>query len=315
MDTISKMSVVIVAYRRNRELLRCMDSCCRFIDFPFEIIVVDNGCEDECKAISERFAAENGVPVTYFCPEKNLGVSGGRNIGASLAKSDVLYFLDDDAWIVEVKGSMKKIVEDRRSNLREYIFSNPVHNINYDVWMRPPKYCRDTKILYFCGASHFVFIDRLPDRHLYPDALFYGHEDLNLSLDVWALGGEIGWTEDLIVWHSSGGKRGKYEEERFYAIGNKYAVRAAHFPKEYQVSLLLGLVVRCVKFWRWKLLKSLACIRYGLSTKRKIRPLVRPLSPEQSRFLIDSFGKGILTEISHTGSDERPPSKTVIYQE
>ena len=295
-------------------MLRCLNSCFRFIDCRYEIIIIDNGCEEACKYLVEEFSNRTGIPVTYYCSGNNLGVSEGRNRGAELAASNVVFFIDDDAWIVDIKKPFSSIVKEMHDNPRVQIFSNPVYNSNFDVWMRPPTYNDGRHVFFFCGASHFVFLDRLPHRNLYPSILFYGHEDLNLSLDVWALDGVIGWAEELTVWHSTGGKRGKYEDERFYAIGNKYAVRAAHFPSSYQLRLLMGLISRCLKFWKgnWKM--CIICIHYGITTKRKLKPLVYQLSSEQSSVLINTFGKEVLTGISHSGTDAQPPSLKNNYE-
>ncbi len=70
---------------------------------PDEIIVVGNGVELD---------AVDGV-TTLSLPE-NVGVTGGRNAGATAASGDVLFFLDDAACIGDgVTGAVLELLADR----------------------------------------------------------------------------------------------------------------------------------------------------------------------------------------------------------
>ena len=65
---------------------------------PDEIILVNDGSNDETQAKIDEWCRRN-VDIKYSLVPK-IGVSGARNHGASLAKSDNLMFLDvDDRWL------------------------------------------------------------------------------------------------------------------------------------------------------------------------------------------------------------------------
>ena len=87
-------SVVIVTYRSTREELEALvDGLAGQSADEFETIVVDNGCDwpvDRLVRDLDSFSA-------YVKLRRNCGVTVARNVGARIAASDVVVFLDDDA--------------------------------------------------------------------------------------------------------------------------------------------------------------------------------------------------------------------------
>jgi GT2 family glycosyltransferase len=45
----------------------------------------------------EDYIKENNINLQYIKSTKNLGVSGGRNLGLNYAKGEFVAFMDDDA--------------------------------------------------------------------------------------------------------------------------------------------------------------------------------------------------------------------------
>ncbi len=84
-------SVVIVAFNTSDELITCINSLLSDNMEDKEIIVVDNGGNSDVLNILLS------MPVLYVKAPVNLFPSEGRNIGAALASSPVLVFIDDDA--------------------------------------------------------------------------------------------------------------------------------------------------------------------------------------------------------------------------
>jgi glycosyltransferase involved in cell wall biosynthesis len=85
------VSVVVVSYGAGQRLLECLDSLGQQTDSDFEIIVVDNGGNQE---ILGHLA---NLPILHVMSPFNLLPSEGRNVGAHFARGDILAFLDDDA--------------------------------------------------------------------------------------------------------------------------------------------------------------------------------------------------------------------------
>jgi GT2 family glycosyltransferase len=89
------ISVVICAYTDKRwdDLLAAIDSCRTQTVSPLETIVVI----DHNPALLSRLRAEvDGIVVVPNSEEQ--GLSGARNSGISVARGDVIAFLDDDAF-------------------------------------------------------------------------------------------------------------------------------------------------------------------------------------------------------------------------
>jgi len=104
---VPKVSVTISSYNRKKDLIECLRSI-KENDYPnLEIIIVDNGCIDgTAKAVKDTFP-----DVKVVRTEKNLGVSGGKNLGIKNAPkdSDYLLLLDDD-YVLE-KNAISELVK------------------------------------------------------------------------------------------------------------------------------------------------------------------------------------------------------------
>jgi GT2 family glycosyltransferase len=83
-------SVVVVAWRTNERLLRCLDSLSAQADRDFETILVDNGGNE---AVTGRLGSH---PVRHLRMARNVGCCAGRNVGLVEAAGEIVFFLDDD---------------------------------------------------------------------------------------------------------------------------------------------------------------------------------------------------------------------------
>lgn len=89
-------SIVIPAYNARRYLAECLSSVLeQETEFPFEVIVVDDGSTDgSADLIRKRF------PTVRLFQKENGGPGSARNRAATEAESDILVFIDaDDAML------------------------------------------------------------------------------------------------------------------------------------------------------------------------------------------------------------------------
>jgi GT2 family glycosyltransferase len=92
-DRPVRTSVVLVTYRLGRDdLERTLDALATQTTGEFEIVVVDNGIGWDLEA---ELATRDRVGV-YARLTQNHGITVGRNVGARLARGELLLFLDDD---------------------------------------------------------------------------------------------------------------------------------------------------------------------------------------------------------------------------
>jgi glycosyltransferase involved in cell wall biosynthesis len=88
-------SVVIPLYNKEKHIKRAIDSILNQSYQKFEIIVVDDGSEDDGVIKVEEYEDSR----IKLIKQSNKGVSAARNIGIKNAKYDYIGFLDaDDVW-------------------------------------------------------------------------------------------------------------------------------------------------------------------------------------------------------------------------
>lgn len=88
------ISVVIPTYNRASLVSDAIESALRQTVAPTEVIVVDDGSQDETQDVVQRF----GRRVRYVL-QPNAGVAAARNTGTSHASGEWVAFLDsDDIW-------------------------------------------------------------------------------------------------------------------------------------------------------------------------------------------------------------------------
>ena len=92
-----KISVVIPAKNRARTLPSCLDSVLAQTFPPTEVIVVDDGSNDDTKQIVESYSNRS---VRYVRLIDGAGAQAARNLGIRLATHDWIAFQDsDDIWL------------------------------------------------------------------------------------------------------------------------------------------------------------------------------------------------------------------------
>ena len=88
-----KYSIIIPVYNRPDEVDELLGSLCEQKVKDFEVIVVEDGSQRDCKAVTEKYA--DRLDVKYFM-KPNSGPGQSRNYGAERAQGDYLIILDSD---------------------------------------------------------------------------------------------------------------------------------------------------------------------------------------------------------------------------
>jgi glycosyltransferase involved in cell wall biosynthesis len=141
------VSVVIPAYNRAGEIGRAIDSAFNQTYRPIEVIVVDDGSQDNTAAVVAKY------PEVRYYRQENRGASVARNQGVELARGEYIAFLDsDDLWVknklelqmelalrlhAPVLGARKKYVtESAGINQQELVKENSYHFITFKRQLR-----------------------------------------------------------------------------------------------------------------------------------------------------------------------------------
>lgn len=94
-----KVSVIIPIYNTQKYLVRCFDSIINQNESDLEIILVDDGSEDDSGRICDAYAEKD----KRFCVlhKENGGVSSARNSGIDMMSGDYCCFVDSDDCVSE----------------------------------------------------------------------------------------------------------------------------------------------------------------------------------------------------------------------
>lgn len=215
-DMQKMVSVIVTTYNRPKileENIKAL-SIQRIDGFLLEIIVVDDSSSFENSKIVRNTLSQYPL-VTYVRNEKNIGLSGSRNVGAAIAKGEFLIFLDDDI-IVEydyVLGHVSKLNNEtgiatvgslrfppeltKNNNLMKYLSSRELRQRSFNEILL----C-DLDPQYFgggiCGirTSDFRFVKGFDETFQ-----FYGNEDVEMGYQLKKSGVRIVYASDARADH------------------------------------------------------------------------------------------------------------------
>jgi glycosyltransferase involved in cell wall biosynthesis len=106
------VSIVIPTYFRSAELSELFDSLIKQTVSPFEVIIVDDTPTDVIKVVCEEDKYEftlNGSELIYVRNPRERSSAIARNVGAKIARSDIIMFLDSD--VVLYPDYIEKIID------------------------------------------------------------------------------------------------------------------------------------------------------------------------------------------------------------
>ena len=85
-----KVSVVIPTYNRDKELARCLSSLVKQSFKNFEVLVCDDGSNDETEQVVRLYSKQ--IPINYHYTENSGRPAVPRNLCWRLAKSDYIAY-------------------------------------------------------------------------------------------------------------------------------------------------------------------------------------------------------------------------------
>lgn len=99
-----KLSIIIVNYKVEKELLMCIESIEKKLKrTSYEVIVVENGNDNLARKLRKY------TNINYLRSPKNLGYGAGNNFGASYANGEYIFILNPDTVIKS--GDVSKLLD------------------------------------------------------------------------------------------------------------------------------------------------------------------------------------------------------------
>ncbi len=88
-----QISVIIPAFNAESTLAECLARISQSTYEALDVVLVDDGSTDSTREIASKFA------VRVVATEGHIGPAAARNLGASTAKGDILFFVDTDVML------------------------------------------------------------------------------------------------------------------------------------------------------------------------------------------------------------------------
>ena len=88
------ISIIIPVYNREKYIEECLNSILSQTFNDYEILLIDDGSNDNTGIICDKYAEENKKIKVFH--KKNGGVSSARNLGLRCAKGKWIIFVDSD---------------------------------------------------------------------------------------------------------------------------------------------------------------------------------------------------------------------------
>ncbi len=95
--TTPKISVILPIYNMEQYLPKCIDSILKQTFIDFELLLIDDGSQDNSGKICDEYAKKDSRIIVIH--KENGGSSSARNAGLDIAKGDYFGFVDGDDWI------------------------------------------------------------------------------------------------------------------------------------------------------------------------------------------------------------------------
>ena len=95
------VSIIVATYRRDKELIRVLESISKLNYTNYEVVLVDDNDDDiwneKVEQIVKEFLELNSeVCIKYFANHPNQGSAKTRNVGIEMSAGEYICFLDDD---------------------------------------------------------------------------------------------------------------------------------------------------------------------------------------------------------------------------
>jgi GT2 family glycosyltransferase len=207
---VPTVSAVVLAYRDEPWLERCVEALLASTGVDVEVVLVDNGCTTDAVG---RLAALPGVVVVR--PGRNLGFAGGCNAGAAVASGEVLALVNADALVAPgalaalaaaledtvgiATGSIRLADDPGRLNSA----GNPLHYLGL-VWAghfgEPPRPVRE-EVPLASGAGCALRREVWDELGGFAAEYFAYHEDAELSWRCRRRGLAVVHVPDAVVVH------------------------------------------------------------------------------------------------------------------
>ncbi len=220
------VSIIILTWNSERQIGSCLASLSRGLaEFPYEVIVVDNGSQDQTRAIIKDVRPD----AQLLCYPENHGVTLTRNHGIRVAGGDYIIILDDDTVVqpgaldcliryledhpgaglcgpklIGVDGELQlscRYFPTLLDKLARRLPSPLAQYVNRKIEMADWDHRTTRRVDYVIGACQAIRRRALEDAGLFDERIFYAPEDVDICLRLQLAGWSVVYNPEAVVMH------------------------------------------------------------------------------------------------------------------
>lgn len=260
------LSIITINYNGYADTCEFTESLQRHMSIPYELIIVDN---HSLNAEGARLKREY-PDATVILSEKNLGFSGGNNLGIKASHADYVLLLNNDTLIED--DSVKHLIERMESNPAiggvspKIKFNFAPRNIQYagftdlsPITLRnrcigynakdDGSYDTPHPTPYLHGAAMLIRRAAIERTGLMPELYFLYYEELDWSSSMRENGYELWYEPQSTVYHKESNSTGADSPLKIYYLTRNRLLYASRHRKGVQknLSILFQLMVSAPK--------------------------------------------------------------------
>jgi GT2 family glycosyltransferase len=283
---VKRVSVIIPNWNGKELLAPCLDSLYRQEFDGFEVILVDNGSDDD----SISFVQKNFPQVRIIRFEENRGFSAAVNAGIAASSSLYVALLNNDAvvqplWLKELVGALDANAEVGSAASKILFFSDPtsVNSAGDEFSWFGVAYQRrltrgdadhfDTPRYVFsaCAAAALYRRELFEKIGLFDEGFFAYHEDVDLGFRAQLAGYRCLFVPTAIAHHKHRATSSRVPSLWFYLRErNKYFVLIKNLP-----GTLLFICLPLIVFHEGLCLLKAVLRGYPVSYAKALRDVIR----------------------------------------
>lgn len=189
-------AVVLTQGDRPAEVERALASLAAQVDVTLQVVVVGNGWEPS--------GLPAGVDTVHV--ETNVGAPEGRNRGLAAATGDLMFFLDDDAWLPEadtLTRLQRLFAEDPALGVIQTRIESPEGETarRWVPRLRDKDPYRSSRVFSVLEGSVAVRREVIESADGWAGPFFYAHEGVELAWRAWDAGFRVEYRGDLVAHH------------------------------------------------------------------------------------------------------------------
>jgi GT2 family glycosyltransferase len=242
------ISVAIITWNRQQYVLRAIESVFKQSYRPVEVVVADSASSDGTAEAIEKIYPE----VRVIRLHRNMGCPEGRNVALANCIGEIIFSLDDDAWLTPT--TLDLCVERFRQEPSLGIITCRVLVPKEENEEKTPEDLKEYYIHLFMGGAFAIRKEVLGKVGYFPSDFFRQAEENDLALRVIEAGYSILHYSKAVIYHDAAPINRNKKLFMFYSCRNDLYTVIRRYP----LFLVPAAVFWKIFVWNWFGVKKLA---------------------------------------------------------